>query len=953
MRWTVSALLLSSLVPLAGCDDPGPRGGDVVSGTVTVVTPPDVVLEAEPNDDMTQAQYVRPLIAGQSIKVLGHTSNSGNDPYDGFAFDAPVTPITVTATLQHDPAVDFDFFLFDPIAQTVLATYAAPTPPEVGTFTIAGPFHLVVYSYSGEDAYTLDVDVAGGGSSLAATAPSDARHLGPLFPDRTIEARGALDAGGKAFERFFVTVPYDALVEPVLAAPAGAHFEVVLRDVTLDRRFPLERARHASGGPASVPARFPASSLVEVEVWSNGGAGSYTLELAARSPADARPRGRIAPLAEEARLVPRARASYGRPAVRCAPGEALVLPSPATDLQRELQRAGARELARIPGGALKVRFDLDPNLDDEERQRLTFSAACGMNACGAFERVEPNLVRQCLDEPNDAHYNLQWHYEQIQLPAAWDLTVGGNSVVVAVIDSGKLDHPDLVGRTVPGYDLISDAANAGDGDGVDPDPTDEGDGEAFVRSTFHGTHVAGTVGAMTDNVNGVAGVTWMGAVQHVRVSGISGATSFDIVNGILYAAGLPAFGAPANPTPARVLNLSLGGPVSSQFEQDAVTAARNAGAVIVAASGNSYNSVLSYPASYQGVVSVAAVDLVASRAPYSTFNGMVDIAAPGGDVTVDRNGDGYPDGVLSTRADDLVSPLSYGYGFYQGTSMASPHVAGVAALMLSVAPNATPAQIENALFSSAKDLGTPGRDWSFGHGLVDAFAAVQAIQGTGGGGGGVAPQLSLSAQSLSFAAGSPVSRVQIANVGGSQLQVAPPVVTTQSGGNWLAASLVPVATASTTASAVDVRATAFGVSQGVYAGTVLVQSNGGDLTIQVSLTVTAIGPPDIDIYVLAVDVTTFDTAAQAVVNPTGVLSWQMLDLPPGDYLFVAGSDDDGDNVICGVGDFYCGIYPFLSEPEVLTKVQGVPMTALDFAVTTSFQGASLGQGGVRTFTRLQ
>ncbi len=941
----VPVLLYAAACSSGGGDDAPAFDG--FAGKVSVLSPSSTVFESEPNDDPTQAQLMGTLSAGQTLTILGNTTDSGADPFDGFQFDSPQA-VTVTATLNHDLANDFDFFVYDPVSQTVLFNFATANVPEVGIFAISGVFQLVVTSFSGEGDYTFDL-------AITPAPAGSAGFSGALYPEDSLTLSGRVDSAAGATERFLVSIPYAAHVEPALVSSGGARLEFALRDATLSRLGPLEISRFETSARAEgSSASLPALSLLEVEVRALDGAGDFELELHARAPAFPGPRSRIAPLAAEAELSRAARSGkfYGSAGLRCAPGEVLLLPREGADVERELHLAGARELARIPGGAWKVGFELGPGLTEEDAQRITHAVARSLSARPAFEYVEPNLVRQALGVPNDSYYNLQWHYPLIQLPAAWDITTGDDSVVVAVIDTGETAHPDLVNRTIPGYDLISDPTIAGDGDGVDPDPTDIGDGNPPNQpSSFHGTHVAGTIAAQTDNASGVAGVTWFGKVQHVRVLGKGGGTDFDIANGILWAAGLAVNGVPLNPTPALVLNLSLGGPGFSQTSQNAVTAARNAGAVVVAAAGNNNSPNLFFPASYQDVVSVSAVDLNSKKAPYSNFNNMVDVAAPGGDVGKDLNGDGYVDGVLSTLADDSAPPTTFVFKFYQGTSMACPHVAGVVALMREAAPAATPAVLEAARFSTCTDLGAQGKDNTFGHGLINAYQALLAVAG----GGGPTPILSLSAQSLSLSDTLTTAFVQVANVGGGLLHVQTPIVTTEPpGGNWLSAVRILATNPTTTdTTAIRVDVTPGGLAAGIYQGNVEVVSDGGVQDIPVLLTISSGSTLDVDIFVLAVDIDTFLTVSQAIVNPTDSLAWQHPDLPNGDYLLAAGTDDDNDGFICGPGDLYCGLYPTLNQPTIVVKQPGQGKTGLNFAVSTAFQGAGAGTGGGKGFARLE
>ncbi len=190
------------------------------------------------------------------------------------------------------------------------------------------------------------------------------------------------------------------------------------------------------------------------------------------------------------------------------------------------------------------------------------------------EFAEPNYIQQALRVPNDEFYDSQWHYELINLPEAWDLTIGDEKVIVAVIDTGALlEHPDLSPRLIDGFDFIMDPGIAGDGDGPDSNANDPGDDPRGQSSSFHGTHVAGTIGAATNNGDGVAGVTWQARIMPLRALGIGGGTTFDITQAILYAAGLPNASGEVPPERAHIINMSLGGPGVSLLQQNAIASA--------------------------------------------------------------------------------------------------------------------------------------------------------------------------------------------------------------------------------------------------------------------------------------------------------------------------------------------------------------------------------------------
>ncbi|MFC7842761.1 S8 family serine peptidase [Streptomyces sp. NPDC057382] len=351
--------------------------------------------------------------------------------------------------------------------------------------------------------------------------------------------------------------------------------------------------------------------------------------------------------------------------------------------------------------------------------------------------VPDRLNKPTAVTPNDTDYGKQWDLFEstagMNVPGAWDTTTG-SGVTVAVIDTGYVTHSDLAANIVAGYDFISDTAVSVDGNGRDSNPADPGDwynagecgaGVPASTSSWHGTHVAGTIAAATNNGKGVAGVAYGAKVSPLRVLGKCGGYDSDIIDAITWASGGSVSGVPANTNVAKVINMSLGGSgACTSATQSAINGAVSRGTTVVVAAGNeNMNASNASPANCSGVITVAATNRAGSRASYSNYGSIVDISAPGGETrTTTANG------ILSTLNSGTKTPSTENYAYYQGTSMATPHIAGLAALMKSANSALTPAQIESAIKTNARPL--PGTcSGGCGAGLADATKTVQAVKG--------------------------------------------------------------------------------------------------------------------------------------------------------------------------------------------------------------------------------
>ena len=374
-----------------------------------------------------------------------------------------------------------------------------------------------------------------------------------------------------------------------------------------------------------------------------------------------------------------------------ASGEVLLSVDPGVDPGAVARRLSAEVVRGVPG-----RPDL---LVVEAPAGAEAGTAARLNAANGVAWAAPNAVARIAAAPNDPLFRYQWNLADRAASAGsanWSPVngtgVNGNGVTVGILDTGVTAHIEL-DQVLPGKDFVD-----GDNDASDPHG--------------HGTHIGGTIAETTGNARGAAGVAPSASILPVRVLDAEGAGTYDdILAGLEYAAD----------SGARILNLSFAGDVDAGL-CDAVARITARGVLVVAAAGNE-SAPVSYPAACPSAIGVSAVNIRGTLASYSNRGAQIDLAAPGGD-TGDTNGDGYSDGILQYS----IMNGAAGYYFNIGTSMASPHVAGAAALLAQVRPAASPAELRALLTSSATDIGPAGTDSSFGAGLLNIAAAVTAAQ---------------------------------------------------------------------------------------------------------------------------------------------------------------------------------------------------------------------------------
>ncbi|MNM25127.1 Extracellular basic protease precursor [compost metagenome] len=410
-------------------------------------------------------------------------------------------------------------------------------------------------------------------------------------------------------------------------------------------------------------------------------------------------------------------------------------PAGETALKQSLS-AASRVLPARAGKALNVQrlrrlavgpdvVSVDAPLDRVEAETLMRKLAADPNV----EYVEVDRLNTINLTPNDTRYSEQWGYSGtygIKANQAWDVTSGAGSVV-AVLDTGITNHSDLNANILPGYDFIADTTVSNDGNGRDNDPSDPGDWvtanqcggiHAAQNSSWHGTHVAGTIAAVTNNAKGVAGVAYGARIVPVRVLGTCGGYDSDIADAIVWASGGTVSGVPANANPAEVINLSLGGSgACGTTTQSAINGAVSRGTTLVIAAGNDNTNVSNAsPANCSNVIAVASTTSTGARSSFSNYGALIDIAAPGSNI-------------LSTLNSGTTTPGTESYASYNGTSMATPHVAGVVALIQAQATTPkTPAQVEALIKANVTAFpSTPSQ--SIGPGILNAKAVVDAVNG--------------------------------------------------------------------------------------------------------------------------------------------------------------------------------------------------------------------------------
>ncbi len=563
--------------------------------------------------------------------------------------------------------------------------------------------------------------------------------------------------------------------------------------------------------------------------------------------------------------------------------------------------------------------------------------------------------------PNDPFLSRQWHLGQIKMPAAWDLEIGDPDLVVAVIDSGVVHaNPDLRGRLARDPNNANifveadfvDGAHSNDGDGPDLSAEDPGDnllGEG--RHSFHGTHVAGIIGAQTNNRVGVAGVMWQAKILPVRVLGAGLAGSLaDIITGLLWAVGEPdtGTGLPGNLLPAKVVNMSLGGatsPTAQALWQDAIDliftdpeGKYNDPILICAAGNQSVNAESIVPANIPRLLTVGASRADGLRANYSNFGGPIDVMAPGGQSNLDLNNDGEGDGILSTIGVDI--------GFEQGTSMSAPQVAGLAGLLVSSKPNLTHDEVHELITQTA-DVRFRCNE-GCGSGLINAVQALIAA--------GVevdpAPNLQLDTSRVVFAGGVTSATIKLLNLGNADAPFTLALERSQANLFTVTPTSGIALPASPSNTGIDITLTLARGAVDVGTAVLVVTGTGAAAGQKVNATLSFDTNPSrgrrsvatVDVGVFSKASGTLKRVGSAVALAETGFAWSVGGLTAGSYEVYAVGDDNRDGTFDRQRESF-GAYPIPDGiQQVVIEDEAVAVTGIDFPIT--LQVAELSTRGV-------
>jgi len=783
-----------------------------------------------------------------------------------------------------------------------------PDDPPAGAFAVRGAVAGQAFSVLDSDVNDPSAPFSSNNTPATAQVATVPFTAGGYLNVPGAGPDGRSKSGGDVVDLYRVTLSRDDLVmlsfdpqDPVGTPEAANALQLWLLDTSgnpvISNRAPVEgRSREES-------VRFffvPRAGTFLIMVEAARGATNYQLvvdsyrgeNLALENPAYA-PGEVVARLRGNAASLAPGQSYRGLQVAAGGPGRASLLRFDPNRPEEAVAALGATHLlppaAGVVGGEPELRGPITA------RTIATLLASDpDVETAGPNYKVYPHAV------PNDPRLDEQWAWDNIDAFNAWD-EADGSGVTVAVIDTGVyLQHPDLAANLVDGYDFVrSFAGNDNDRTpGIDPDPSPDGAGS-------HGTHVSGTVAAVTDNRVGVAGTASGARIMPLRALGAEFGFEYDVAQAIRFAAGLDNDSGTVPAERADVINMSLGGSEVSDWMQRTIYDAVRAGTVVVASAGNDNSAGPTYPAWYQNVISVASTTSSNGRSGFSNRGPMLDVAAPGS-------------GIMSTWSTSSYRSIS-------GTSMAAPHVAGWVALMLSVNPDLTPVDIDDIIANEDvfTDLGSRGRDDSYGFGLIDATKAIRVARSYTGGKPAVIPELGLTPDLVVVGPNQSSVFVTGQNIGDATLSVGQ----IRDDAAWLQTRGF-TSTGSDIEFTVDVDRSSFG-GDGIYEANVIIETDVGTHVMPVFVIQReAGGSADIGPrYAVLVD-DSGDVAASVAAGDGG--SFEMLDVAVGDYTLYAGTDLDNDGDLCDAGEA-CGAFSSLDDVQTVSvvdaDVEGADVTA--------------------------
>lgn len=566
----------------------------------------------------------------------------------------------------------------------------------------------------------------------------------------------------------------------------------------------------------------------------------------------------------------------------------------------------------------------EAQLAELDQKIATLELIKSLNQRSDIAFAEPNFIYHSSIVPDDPNFSDQWNLEMLRQSAAWEVATG-NGVVVAVLDTGiNNSHEDLLNNIFSdAYDFISDSKQAGDGNGIDADPTDLG-------SSFHGSHVAGIISAEANNQKGIAGIAYNAKIMPIRVLGVQDTgTSSDIAQAILYAARLSNSSGTLPAQRADIINMSFGGSALSETVQIAIQNAYDQGVILIGAAGNEATNLAFYPAAFPQVIGVGSISNDKQHSGFSNYGMNVDLVAPGGTGSGSANFDGFQDAILSTVN-------ANNYAEYIGTSMAAPHVSAVAALMKELSPSLT-----GSVFKSALDQGLLTQTFSamesdpnnyFGKGLIDPIKATTWASGNNS----IPGMLSIYPSKFGFNGALIKADLELTNPSERDVRI----LSIDEQENWLQVTEKDNVDATTRLGSylVEVNLALSNLDQGII--TVNYQIDGG-ATLQTTLSVfiSQTNQSDSTVGTLFISLYKQDDILNENFQPSYTVGGQLnngfykycfQNIEKGAYFLSASTDHDRDQLPYDDGEAF-GAYPVRSRPELIS-INNSSLTNMNFDI---------------------